>query len=323
MKQEILQKIEMTKESLKTTLDSFITDHLTSCFNEFFLHEYLLNHLTLQEHQKEKTNLVLVYLKIDNIIDINVKYSNTTGDETISNLAYIIKQAHSDNDLLFKLQGPNFILLLHDHKEGSLKEYASVIQNSVRKSEAFIEPITISAAVVTLDEISDVLPKEDRIKKLIAYGKQRINLSHELGNNAFIDQHTIIEKTVFGKILIVDSDPLTLSIMKTFYEKNHYQVQTAIDGLLALSILKTENFDAIIADRYTHKIDGFTLKDHLNDSTINMNTLYLLTVQNKDVDIVLKSNLVGVNYIFDKPIIFEEILGVIRREINRKECTKS
>ena len=322
MNLEILKKIEMTKESLKTTLDNFIIDHLSGCYNELFLHEYLLNCLELDKLNSKINNLFLIYFKIDKITEINIKYSSDIGNKTIANLAYLIKQVQSPDDLLFRTQGPIFVLLVHNYKGNDIKDYISEIQNAVKKSEVFIESISVSSAVVSVFEVDKNLPNIEKSNELLTFGTQRINLTHELGNNAYIDQNTIIEKKMFGNILIIDSDVLTLAIMKSFFQENNYKVITAIDGLSALEILKKVKFDAIIADRYSHKIDGLTIKKFLNNSSINMNSLFLLTVQNKDINIINQANSISIDFVFDKPVIFEEILGVIKREITRIKCAK-
>jgi len=320
MKQAVKQKIGMTKERLKTSLDNYLLDNLTGYYNHIFLNEYLINELDLMNYQKEIVpNLVLFFIKIDNIMDINIKYSNAIGDETMANLAYLLKEIQDESEIVFKRTGPNFVILCHDFI-GDLIGYTRNIQNRVKKSEIFIEPITVSSAVVSLSEMDKSLESDKLAEQILAIGTSRINLSQGLGNSSYIDKNTIIEKNLFGNILIAESDPLTLSIMKSYFEENKYDVKAVSNGLEALTLAKEEKFDAIIADRYIKKIDGLTLKQYINESSMNMNTIFLLTVQSKNVDIINKANIIAIDYIFDKPVILEELLGIIKREIQRKQC---
>ena len=195
MKQAVKQRIEMTKERLKASLDNYLLDNLTGYYNHIFLNEYLINELDLMNYQKETIpNLVLIFIKIDNIMDINIKYSNIIGDETMANLAYLLKEIHGQNEIVFKRTGPNFVILCHDF-EGDLISYTRNIQNRVKKSEIFIEPITVSSAVVSLSEMDKSLENDKLAEQLLSKGTTRINLSHELGNSSYIDKDTIIEKT--------------------------------------------------------------------------------------------------------------------------------
>lgn len=320
MSQSVNQKIEMAKEKLKTSLDSFIKDKLTGCYNHIFLNEYLINELDLISHESIKQrNLLLIYIKIDNIMDINVRYSNKIGDETISNLSYLLNEVKKDTEMLFKLNGPNFVILSHNFR-GSLNNYVRNIQNSVKKADLFIEPITVSCSIISLSEINDKLDTKEKAEALLTKGISRINLSYELGDSSFIDKDTIIERNFFGNILIAEGDPLTLSIMKSYFEENKYNVDAVSDGLEALNKAKEKKYDVIIADRYVKKIDGLTLKKYINEASMNMNTMFLMTIQSKNVDIVKKANLISIDMIFDKPVILEELLGIIQRETYKREC---
>ncbi len=321
MKYDIQQKIDMTKETIKTSMDSFIMDSLTKTYNEIFLKEYLKNYINIISYKKQITNVYLVVLHVDNLAKINIKYSNKIGDETIVNLGYLIRQIQSEDDLLFKSKGPGYILLVHDFKGDNIKEYVTNFQTEVKKANIFIDSISISAAVTKLDEIDDSLPIEERVRKFMDKAAQRINLAYEMPDRAFVDRDNIIDRISLGKILITESDPLALEIAKRFFEKNQYKVITASDGVSAVKKANEQFFDAIIVDRYAYKTDGITVKQHLNESSINMNTIYILTVQNKDVSIIEKANRIGIDYVISKPIIFEEILGLIERNIKKRAKT--
>ncbi len=319
MKAETLQRIGLTKEKIKTSFDNFIQDSLTGCYNELFLHEYLVNYFNLLNSTNANRNVVLIYINVDNIVELNSKYSSETGDETLANLSYLLKQIISEEDLLFKKNGPGFILLLHDFQGDNIRDYASQIQNSVKKSEAFIETITVSTAVVCSKELENEPELDDKIDKMFELGQKRINMSHTLGDNSFIDQNTKIEKDFVGNILLIESDQLTLRIIKSFLEKNNFKVYSEDDGVNAVNIAEKIVFDAIIADRYTKKIDGLSIKNYLNESTINMNTLYLLVVQSKNIEIIEKANHLNIDFVLKKPIILEELIGIINRHINLTE----
>jgi len=322
MNKAISQRVSMTKERLKTSIDNFITDKLTDCFNHIFLNEYLINEMDLSNFNKDNpSNLSLIYIKIDNIMDINIKYSNQIGNETISNLSYLLKEISSQDEIVFKETGPNFITLCHDFQNDPV-EYVRNIQNRVKKADIFIEPITVSCAIVSIYEIDKTLSSEEKANLLTEKGIKRINLSRELGNNSFIDKDTTVERNFFGNVLIADSDSLTVSIMKSFFEEQLFEVETAASGAEALTLSKEKKYDVIIADRYIKKINGLTLKKHINESSMNMNTMYILTVQSKNLDIINKANLISINHVFDKPIILQELLGIIKRETEKQECMR-
>lgn len=318
MKNEIRLRIEKTKETIMNELDSFIMDTKTNTYNETFLLEYLKNYLRILDLEENKRNLILMILNVDNMTNINVKYSNEKGDETIKNLGYLISQIKEEDDILFKRKAPGYWLLIHDYKGKDIKEYASLFQTRIKNSEAFIELISVSISISKLQEIDQDLSYEEKAQILLAKANARINISHELSDNSFIDNDNINVRKAIGSVLIIDSDTLMGNILKTYFEKNNYKVETAKDGVTAVNIAKRKQFNAIIADRYTHKFDGFLIKQYLNESSINMTTPFILLIQSKSVNVIEKVNHLGINYVLEKPIIFEEILGIVEREMTRK-----
>lgn len=304
-------------------MDAFILDETTDTFNEFFLRQYLTNYLSILSMKEENKNPILMTINIDGLYEINAKYSNEIGDQTIKSLGYLINQIKSDDQLLFRRQGPGYILLLHDFKGRDIKDYASVFQNKVKNSEAFIESITISISIVKFSELDNDLSFAEKADILVSKCSSRINKSSELHNNAYIDDDLILPHKNIGKVLVLESDQLLLKILKTALERQEYLVTALSDGVSALNMAKNQIYDAIIADRYSHKIDGLRFKQYLNESSINMNTLFLMTVNNKNVSIIEKANLLNINYILEKPIIFEEVLGIINRELTRKKYNNS
>ncbi len=317
MKSTYLDKIEMTKEKLRKNLDAYITDEASSTFNELFMREYILNYLSLLQDLAE-VKPMLVFVHVDDIISINNRYSSDVGDEIIVNLAYELKQLIHGDDMLFKRKGPGYAILVHDTKKRNIKDYVINIQNEIKKSNAFVEPITVSVAVVALADLPEDLEDSERADYAINLASRRINLSHYLGNGSYIDKDTNETMSSAGYVLFADSDPLSHKVFRRFLENNNYRLDIAANGINAVNMAKKVKYDAIIVDRYLEKMDGLMIKQHLNESTINMHSLYILIVQNKDSFIIEQANYLAIDYVLTKPIIFEELQGILEREFKRR-----
>jgi two-component system chemotaxis sensor kinase CheA len=63
-----------------------------------------------------------------------------------------------------------------------------------------------------------------------------------------------------GKSILVVEDSITArSLLKNILEASGYRVQTAVDGIDALTALKTETFDLVVSDVEMPRMDGFDL----------------------------------------------------------------
>jgi two-component system, cell cycle response regulator len=317
-KHSMEKKINALENQLESTVDRLMKDPLTHAYNELFLKEYLADDLT--RRQKEGFNvrdIALIYVNIDNILRLNAKYSKEIGDETIQNLGYLLNQMKRENNLVFKRNAPGFIYYAY-LDDISAMELALSIQNAVKDSNAFIEKVTVSMSIVKLSEFSVSDLPSNIVAQMMSLGENRIKVGAIKGTNVITDEKSKIEKSINGKILIIDDEKINLSLLKTMFYNQNFDVMTALDGKEAFEIATNYQFDAIICERNIPRIDGIALKLALNDITLNAKTMYVLLTYNKNKEIVLRANQLGVDYVMQKPILFEELLGFIQRSIKSR-----
>jgi two-component system chemotaxis sensor kinase CheA len=60
-------------------------------------------------------------------------------------------------------------------------------------------------------------------------------------------------------ILVVEDSITARSLLKNILEASGYQVKTAVDGIDAMTALKTETFDLVVSDVEMPRMDGFDL----------------------------------------------------------------
>lgn len=67
------------------------------------------------------------------------------------------------------------------------------------------------------------------------------------------------EKTEFKRILVVDDSFSTREIEKAILSLEGYNVETAVDGIEALEVLRKQHFDLVVSDLNMPRMDGATL----------------------------------------------------------------
>ncbi|WP_028581991.1 response regulator [Desulfogranum japonicum] len=87
------------------------------------------------------------------------------------------------------------------------------------------------------------------------------------------------------KILVVDDSPTQLSMMRAPFEKNGYEVITAVDGEEALAKIESEMPTLVVLDVIMPKQNGFQVcrKIKKEESTKNIKVI-LLTSKNQKSD---------------------------------------
>jgi two-component system chemotaxis sensor kinase CheA len=86
-------------------------------------------------------------------------------------------------------------------------------------------------------------------------------------------------------VLVVEDSITSRMLLKNILESAGYQVKTAVDGLDALSKLKTEPFDGVVSDVQMPKLDGFSLTEKIRaDRKLSEMPVVLVTALERPED---------------------------------------
>lgn len=85
-----------------------------------------------------------------------------------------------------------------------------------------------------------------------------------------------------ARILIVEDDPLLITMYETKFKKENFEVLTASDGMKALEIVKSERVDLVILDFMMPKLSGmdFLKQIRATEGLKNMKILMLSNMNN-------------------------------------------
>ena len=109
-KRELGTRLSSLENELQQTAERMLKDSLSGCYNQQFLEKHLLHRLETGRNQDVALqDIHLIFLTLDRITELNTKYGKNIGDETIRNLAFILKQTGEERDLIVKRNGPGFI----------------------------------------------------------------------------------------------------------------------------------------------------------------------------------------------------------------------
>ena len=116
----IRKKVEQALlQSNKELASLSITDPLTGVNNRRGFFEK--SNVALSQAWREDTNVSLLMLDLDNFKRINDQYGHPAGDETLRQLALILDQQKREHDVVGRVGGEEFAILL----VGSDREHAS------------------------------------------------------------------------------------------------------------------------------------------------------------------------------------------------------
>ncbi len=108
-----------------------------------------------------------------------------------------------------------------------------------------------------------------------------------------------------AKILLVEDDYAIIRGLKDSFTGQGYVVSTAMDGLSAVEIVKSETFDLILLDVMLPKMNGFEVCASLRQAQIET-PIIMLTAKGEDQDVVRGLNIGADDYI-TKPFRIKQL----------------
>jgi DNA-binding response OmpR family regulator len=126
------------------------------------------------------------------------------------------------------------------------------------------------------------------------------------------------EQLTVGQILIVDDNPLLRETLKAVLEVNGFNASACEDGKRALTAIRLTAFDAVIVDIFMPDEDGigFVLQARAQGFAAP-----IIAVSggrcDGSVDFLSIALKLGANAVLPKPFRPQDILQVLRREVDR------
>ncbi|MEW6297461.1 MAG: response regulator [Thermodesulfobacteriota bacterium] len=119
------------------------------------------------------------------------------------------------------------------------------------------------------------------------------------------------------KILLVDDDKLTRTVLGQFLRANGYEVELAADGAQAVSLLRDNKFDLVVADVVMPDMSGWDLSDHVSavapDTSVLLMTAYAaVQAQSRHTQSRARPEVIL------KPLVLTDLLSKIRNTVRRE-----
>jgi two-component system, sensor histidine kinase ChiS len=116
------------------------------------------------------------------------------------------------------------------------------------------------------------------------------------------------------KILHVDDEPDTLSVVKTILEKEGYEVKSVLSGKDALKSVDLDGFSLIIVDIMMPDMSGWDLFTHISKINPNYKIIFLSVIDvSEDKQKLIKE--AGIKDYIKKPFDRDDFVARVKRAI--------
>lgn len=303
---------ERLTNNIRETQEKMIICPVTGLYNELFFHEYLKAEVSALKTKNEE-NMCLIIISIDEIAKIKFSYGDSEVNDVMKGIVYILNDIKEDNHLLFRLQGEFFACYVPNASKEKASILAESLRNEIKNSDKFVENITVSIGLTSLDEFNQDTELAERMYRVTM---MRVGLAKSRGMNLVCNDSSVEDyQDKLGKILIVDADIVSQDVLKTFLENLQYEVITAGDGEEALALVMKELPDIVVSEIMLPKMDGFILCEKMSLYSATKNIPFIITSHLKNENGVQRAISLGIEHYFKKPYMLSELLGIIRKKV--------
>ncbi len=124
------------------------------------------------------------------------------------------------------------------------------------------------------------------------------------------------------KILVVDDDPVTRSLLSTRLSKEEYDVETAEDGVEAIRMIAHKFYDVILTDlMMPGGVDGIGVLECAKENSLKTEVI-LITAHGSIDNAIIAMKKGAVDYL-QKPINFDELFLRLAKIQNVKNLMKN
>jgi DNA-binding response OmpR family regulator len=121
------------------------------------------------------------------------------------------------------------------------------------------------------------------------------------------------------RILVVDDNLDSVTIMRTILETQHYEVLVATSGAEALECLKKEKVDLVLLDVMMPEMSGLEVLERIKDEAATGRLPVILVTAKTHDDDVLSGYQYGADYYITKPFTGKQLLYGINLVLGKGE----
>ena len=176
-----LSKINKELQRLKDALQEQVNiDPMTNLYNRRYFYSIATEFVLLA--QREHQDMTIMMLDIDFFKRVNDTYGHAAGDVVIKRLASLMQTHTRKSDIVVRLGGEEFAILLPNTTLDGAKNMAQKLKKTVEQEAVMIDSTTIIHFTVSIG-LSQIYPHENTIDPALSRADQALYKAKENGRN--------------------------------------------------------------------------------------------------------------------------------------------
>ena len=120
------------------------------------------------------------------------------------------------------------------------------------------------------------------------------------------------------KILLIDDDRVTLTMLEMSLSRHNYQVLLAEDGVKGLEIASSQKPNAVLCDMLIPKLHGLEVCQRIKQAPqLKETKVVLMTAVYKGTAFKFEAKKAGADHFLEKPINMNELINLLEKLLGR------
>jgi two-component system cell cycle response regulator len=300
------------QRTLSTLEERMIRCPLTGLYNENFFLEYMKGAVDIS--MDIRADGILLFISIDSLRELNIRYGTDGADETLKKFAAFLPNLVPEEAVLFRLSGALFASYIAGTERENGASLAERVRAGMEAADIFVEKITVSIGVVAMSEFMEDSGDNRTIlvDRILDLAKRRIGLAHRMGSNAVCATSDLdLETEGRLDVLLADSDAFRRNLVSSMLKSRGFAVHETSTGAAALELATRLPPALVISDLALPGFDAISLRVRMRETTELSRVPFILVTDRKSADIAARAYAAGVSVILQRPILIDEILGLV------------
>jgi len=156
-------------------------DDLTKVASRRYILKFLEDKLA--EYNINKRSFGVYYIDVDDFKKINDEYGHVVGDKVLYNVATTLKNALKYGDMIGRLGGEEFVIILNDSDADRLKKMGNILKILTEYTKTYDENSVIR---ITTSIGGTLVGAEDGVEKILKRADKFLYEAKKSGKNSFV-----------------------------------------------------------------------------------------------------------------------------------------
>lgn len=271
----------------------------------------------------------LAVIDLDEFKLCNDIFGHAGGDAALCAAVAAIRKSMSDDDLLIRFGGDEFLLLTHDIDAERFESKLSEIRDRIHVSEVpgypeMVLSVSIGGIILDGETVEKGVLRADKLMYRAKDDKNTVITEGSSLSKAEGDVIPFGDETVKYPILIVDDSELDREILSSMLS-DHFQILTASCGEECIEILRRcgSKLLLILLDIVMPGMSGFDVLSYMNrHSVIDEIPVIMISGENSE-QYIRRAYSMGVSdYIsrpFDSKVVYQRIYNIIKLHFRQRK----